>query len=98
MAKPTTVRIPDDLLDEIERFIEEQKLDRSTYLREVLRKGFLLDREDRILKKYASGELSLMQTCRQLGCDAWEILPLLHSKNLHLNVQLEDWLDATNLE
>ena len=49
MPKPTTVRIPDDLLDEINKFVEELKLDRSAYLREVIKKGFSADKQDRIL-------------------------------------------------
>ncbi|HEA69411.1 MAG TPA: ribbon-helix-helix protein, CopG family, partial [Desulfobacterales bacterium] len=40
MTKPTTIRIPEDLLNEIDQFAKELKLDRSVYLREILRKGF----------------------------------------------------------
>jgi len=39
MAKPTTIRIPEDLLKEIDKVVKELQLDRSAYLREVLRKG-----------------------------------------------------------
>jgi len=44
MAKPTTIRISEDLLNEINEMVQELKLDRSAYLREVLRKGFSLDK------------------------------------------------------
>jgi|LGVD01.1.fsa_nt_gb hypothetical protein len=40
MAKPTAIRIPEELLQEIDQFIQELKLDRTTYLRQVLKKGF----------------------------------------------------------
>jgi len=52
MAKPTTIRIPEDLLNEINEFVLELSLDRSAYLRDVLRKGFSLDKQDRLLLKY----------------------------------------------
>mgnify|MGYP001555051204 CR=1 FL=1 len=39
MAKPTTIRISEDLLNEINEIVQELKLDRSAYLREVLRKS-----------------------------------------------------------
>jgi hypothetical protein len=39
MAKPTTIRFSEDLLIEINEIVQELKLDRSAYLREVLRKS-----------------------------------------------------------
>jgi len=48
-------RIPEDLLREIDRYIKETKLDRSSYLREVLQKGFALDKQERLLMKYQRG-------------------------------------------
>ena len=98
MAKPTTVRVPEELLNEIEQLVKERNLDRSAYLREVLKKGFLLDRQERVLNDYAGGKLSLMEACGKLKFDPWEILSLLRDKNVHLNVQLEDWLDSEDLQ
>ena len=97
MAKPTTIRIPEDLLNEINELVQELKLDRSAYLREVLRKGFSADKQDRILLKYIRKELSQVEVCKELGWAPWEFLDQLKSRNLHLNVELEDWLDAADL-
>lgn len=97
MAKPTTIRIPEDLLNEIDQLVKELNLDRSAYLREVLRKGFSLDRQERLLRDYERGELSLMEACQGLKCNPWEFLSMLEAKNLHLNVTLEDWLDSADL-
>jgi len=97
MAKPTTIRIPEDLLNEINELVQELKLDRSAYLREVLRKGFSLDKQDRLLLKYVRKELSQMEVCKELDWSPWEFLDQLKSKNLHLNLELEDWLDAADL-
>ena len=97
MAKPTTVRISEDLLNEINEMVKELKLDRSAYLREVLRKGFSLDKQDRLLLKYVQKELSQMEVCKELNWTPWEFLSQLKSRNLHLNVELEDWLDTTEL-
>jgi predicted DNA-binding protein len=36
MARPTTIRIPEELLNEIDQLVRELSLDRSAYLREVL--------------------------------------------------------------
>jgi hypothetical protein len=97
MAKPTTIRISEDLLNEINEMVEELNLDRSAYLREVLRKGFSFDKQDRLLLKYVRKELSLMEVCNKLNWTPWEFLTQLKSRNLHLNVELEDWLDSEEL-
>ena len=98
MAKPTTIRISEELLTEINEMVQELKLDRSAYLREVLRKGFSLDKQDRLLLKYVRKELSQMEVCKELNWAPWEFLSQLKSRNLHLNVELEDWLDAAELQ
>ena len=98
MSKPTTIRIPEDLLKEIDQFVQELRLDRSVYLREVLRKGFSIDKEDRLLLKYSRGELSQQEVCNELKWNPWEFLPQLKARNLHLNVTLEDWMDASELQ
>jgi metal-responsive CopG/Arc/MetJ family transcriptional regulator len=97
MAKPTTIRIPEDLLEEIEQVVKKKQLDRSAYLREILRKGFSLDRQERLFRDYAQGELSLMEICKELKCNPWELLSIMQAHNIHLNVGLEDWLDAADL-
>jgi metal-responsive CopG/Arc/MetJ family transcriptional regulator len=98
MAKPTTIRIPEDLLNDINEFVQELNLDRSAYLREVLRKGFSMDKQDRLLEKYHRRELSQMEICEELGWSPWEFLTQIKAKNLHLNVDLEDWLDAAAIK
>lgn len=97
MAKPTTIRVPEDLLSEIDKVVQESHLDRSAYLREVLQKGFSRDKEDRLFNKYMRQEMSQMQVCQELNWDPWRFLTQLKSRNLHLNVDLEDWLDAAEL-
>jgi predicted DNA-binding protein len=97
MARPTTIRIPEDLLNEIDKLVRELSLDRSAYLREVIRKGFEIDKQDRLLEKYARRELSQLEVCSQMNWDPWEFSDQLKARNMHLNVDLEDWLDASEL-
>ena len=97
MARPTTIRIPEELLNEIDQLVRELGLDRSAYLREVLRKGFEIDKQDRLLEKYIRGELSQMEVCSQMNWDPWEFSDQLKARNMHLSVGLEDWLDASEI-
>jgi Arc/MetJ-type ribon-helix-helix transcriptional regulator len=98
MSKPTTIRIPEDLLDEIDRFVAKANLDRSSYLREVLRKGFSIDKQERLLMKYVRSELSQMEVCQELKWSPWDFLEQLKARNLYLNVALEDLLDSSSLD
>ncbi len=97
MTKPTTIRLPEDLIEEIHQFVQEENLDRSAYLREILKKGFSLDKMERTFDKYAKGELSQMQACRALKMSPWNFLDELKARNLYLNVGLEDLLDSSEL-
>ncbi len=97
MAKPTTIRIPDDLLNEIDQVVKDLNLDRSAFLRDVVRKGLSLDRQERLLRQYQCGQLSLLETCQRLKCAPWDFLDILKANNLYLNVGLEDWLDSASL-
>lgn len=81
----------------IDQFIQEKQLDRASYLREILMKGLSLDKQERLLEEYARGELSMMEVCKKLRRNPWEFLSTLQTNSLHLNVQLEDWLDAADL-
>ena len=80
MLKPTTVRVPDDFLDELSMFVKDMKLDRSVYLRDILRKGFEEDKQDRLLSKYQNGDLSAGEVCRILDISRWELFDLLKRK------------------
>ena len=97
MTKPTTIRLPEELLDEIDQYVQEAKLDRSVYLREILKKGFSIDKQERVLQKYATGELSQMEVCRELRWNPWQFVEELRARNLHLNVSLEDFLQSSGL-
>jgi Arc/MetJ-type ribon-helix-helix transcriptional regulator len=97
MTKPTTIRLSEELLKEIEEFVQEARLDRSAYLREILQKGFSLDKQNRILKKYAAGELGILEVCRILGWNPWEFSDKLKANNFHINVEIEDFLNSADL-
>ena len=97
MTRPTTIRLPEDLLDDIEQFIQELKLDRAAYLREIFRKGFNADRQDRFLQQYMRGELSQMEVCEALKLDPWQFVSQLKTRGLYLNVELEDLLNSSEL-
>jgi len=82
---------------EISLFIKDMRLDKSAYLREILKKGFEEDRQERVLAKYQVGDLSGEEVCRLLDVTMWDLLILLKKRNISLNVNLEDWLNSAIL-
>lgn len=97
MLKIATVRVPEDFLEELSDFVKEMKLDKSSYLRDILKKGFDEDRQERLLLRYLNGELSVGEVCNMLDKSPWDFSDLLKKKNLNLNVELEDWLDSASI-
>ncbi len=97
MLRPTTVRVPDKLLKELSRFVREMGLDKSAYLREIIKKGFTDDRQERLLQMYQAGQLTLAEVCKKLDMTPWDFLELLKRKGINLNVSLEDWLDSEEI-
>ena len=97
MLRPTTVRVPEKLLKDLGRFVKEMNLDRSAYLREIIKKGFTEDRQERLLQMYQAGKLSLPEVCKKLNITTWDFLGLLKRRGINLNVSLEDWLDTGEL-
>ena len=94
MLKPTTIRIPKEILDQIDEYIRKFRLDRSSYLRKILRKGFEEDKQQRLLQQYINGELSILDLCKELGIGPWEFFDLLKRKNINLSVKFEDFIDS----
>lgn len=97
MLKPATVRVNEDFLKEISSFIKDMKLDKSSYLRDILKKGFEEDKEERLLSKYQTGELSAEEVYKTLGKTPWDFFELLRHRNAILSVTLEDWLDSAKI-
>ena len=52
MTKTIKIKLSEDLLKEIDEFVQETHLDRSAYLREILQKGFSLYWQEGTLVKY----------------------------------------------
>lgn len=54
-----STRVPDDLEDELEAYLETENLDRSTAVRKLLTEGLAEWRREHALTKLAAGEVTL---------------------------------------
>jgi predicted HTH domain antitoxin len=94
MTTPTTIRLPDELLEALDQRARSHKKDRASFIRELLAEGLARDLEEQVVRAYREGRLSLSEAAERLGLDPWSWFDLLRRRNEPLNVQLEDWIDS----
>jgi Arc/MetJ-type ribon-helix-helix transcriptional regulator len=94
VTKPTTIRLPKDMLAALDQRARRRNQDRASYIRELLAEALARDREREVLRAYREGSVSMSEAISQLDVDPWAWFELLRRHNLTLNVQLEDWIDS----
>ncbi len=94
MTKPTTIRLPDEVLNELDRRARARGKDRATLLQELLQDALDRDTEDEVVPSYRAGRLSLSQAASRLGTDVWSLFDILARRGETLSVSLEDWMDS----
>jgi predicted DNA-binding protein len=94
MGKPTTIRLPEDLLRRLDRRARARGSDRATLVRQLLAEACTRDMEDEVLSAYAAGKLSLSAAAARLRVDPFAFLDLLRRRDLRVSVSLEDWIDS----
>jgi predicted DNA-binding protein len=94
MTRPTTIRLPEELLETLDERARSHNTDRASYIRELLSEGIARDLEDEVVFAYREGRLSLSEAARRLGLDPWAWFDVLRRRNETLNVELEDWIDS----
>ena len=94
MTTPTTIRLPDELLEALDQRARSHKKDRASFIRELLAEGLARDLEEQVVRAYREGRLSLSEAAEKLDLDPWTWFDLLRRRNEPLNIQLEDWIDS----
>ena len=77
-----STRVPDDLEEELERFLEQEKLDRSTAVRKLLAEGLEEWRKDRALGKLEEGEISFSKAAELAGESVWDFAILVEEREI----------------
>jgi len=66
-----SARIPESLEDELEKFLADEKLDRSTAVRKLLSEGLDEWKKSKALEKLRDGEVTLSKAAEIAGMDVW---------------------------
>ena len=91
-----SARVPDDLEEELETFIDEEGLDTSTAIRKLLSEGLDEWRTEQVLERLERGEVSFNNAAERAGVDLWELARLAQKRDItwvgddHLESDLDD--------
>jgi hypothetical protein len=91
-----SARVPDDLEEELEAYLDDEDLDRSTAVRKLLAAGLADWRRDRALEQFAAGEVTFTRAADIAGVSVWEFARLAKERDItwvsgsHLDADLED--------
>lgn len=91
-----SARIPDDLEEELDSYVEEKNLDRSTAVRKLLTEGLGDWRKEKALEMLEAGETTLSGAAAIAEMNVWDFAALAKERNVtwvsdeHLESDLED--------
>jgi metal-responsive CopG/Arc/MetJ family transcriptional regulator len=91
-----SARVPDDLEAELETYLEDEKLDRSTGVRKLLAEGLEDWRRERALQQLKAGEVTFTKAADRAKMNVWDFAQLCKDHDItwvggdHLKADLED--------
>jgi predicted HTH domain antitoxin len=90
-----SARVPDELEAELEEYLEDENLDRSTAVRKLLSEGLEEWRRERALDKLAAGTVTFSKAAELAGMSVWDFARLAKEHDItwvagdHLDSDLE---------
>ena len=86
-----STRVPDDLESELEEYLEEERLDRSTAVRKLLAEGLAEWRREQALDRLEEGEVTFTKAAEIAGMSDWEFAALAEERDIA-------WVSSDHLE
>lgn len=86
-----SARVPEELESELEAYLDEERLDRSTAVRKLLAEGLDAWRREQALDRFADGDLSLTKAAEHADCSVWEFAELVADAD-------DAWVSGDHLE
>lgn len=86
-----SARLPDDLEEELEAYLEAEKLDRSTAVRKLLAEGLEEWRRERALQKLDAGEVTFVRAAELADMSVWDFAQLAEERDV-------TWVGGEHLE
>ncbi len=89
-----STRMDKESLKYIDKLSKRFNLDKSTALRNLLKKGIEKDKKDSALELYLKGDLSVEGAAKFAGVYIGEFIELLKDKGIELNLTINDYKEG----
>jgi len=77
-----SARVPDDLEDELEAYLEAEQLDRSTAVRKLLAEGLVEWRREQALDQLAAGRITFSRAAELAELSVWDFAQLASERDI----------------
>lgn len=77
-----SARVPDELEAELEAYLEDENLDRSTAVRKLLAEGLQDWRRERALEQFADGRITFSKAAELAGMSVWDFAQLAKDRDI----------------
>lgn len=81
-----SARVPDELEEELESYLEDQKLDKSVAVRKLLAEGLERWERERALRYFSQGRVSFAKAAEMADMDVWDFAAYLEEQQV-------EWVD-----
>ncbi len=90
MSERITIVIPPDLEDELEMLLKITQLDKSSLVRQLLRKSIRDMRIEQAIKAYEDGKASFGKASEIAGLNLWDWIDEVHRWGVHWQFSVTD--------
>lgn len=90
MTQPIGIRLPDDILREIDKVSKKEIQDRSTIIRRLIILGYSLFRKQTASEEYIKGNITLSEAAKQADITLWEMEKFLVDQGYKSDYSIED--------
>ncbi|MDS0220956.1 UPF0175 family protein [Haloarcula sp. S1AR25-5A] len=90
-----STRVPDELEAELDAYLDEENLDRSTAVRKLLSEGLDEWRREQAIDQLAAGSITFSRAAEMAGMSVWDFAQLAKKRDItwvaddHLDADLE---------
>lgn len=93
MLTSTTLRIDNEVLEEISKIAAKLHLDRGTYPRQLVKERVL----DLCIKEYKEGKITIGELAERTNKTVWELIEILKQRKISSNISLKDIKESSSL-
>ena len=86
-----STRVPEELEAELEAYLEDEKLDRSTAVRKLLSEGLEDWQRERALEAVANGEITFSKAAERANMSVWDFARSAKERDV-------TWVDRDHVE